>query len=53
MQKEKQAKNKEIKENIKADEALNRMKDMINDEDLSLSIEQVQMIEKVISSDDL
>lgn len=52
-QKEKQAKSKETRENIKADEALNRMKEMINDDDLDLSLDQVQTIEKIISGDEI
>ncbi len=45
--------NKKLREYIKAEEALNKVKDMINDKDLELSLDQVQMIEKVISSDDI
>ena len=52
-QKEKQEKWKNLRENLKADEALNKMKDLINDEDLELSLDQVEMIERVISWDDL
>ena len=52
-QKEKQTKNKEIRENIKIEEAMHHMKDMINDENLDLSLDQVQLIEKVISGDEI
>jgi hypothetical protein len=52
-QKEKLAKDKEKKEELKADEALSTMKDMINDDDLELSLDQVELIKKVISNNDI
>lgn len=52
-QKKIEVKNKEIRENIKAEEALNTMKEMINDEDLDLSLNQVNLIKKVIENDDI
>jgi len=51
--KEKILKNKKLKEHIKAEEALSNMKDMLDNKDLDLSIDQVQMIEKVISWEDI
>ncbi len=51
--KDKELKKGKLKEHIKAEEALDNMRNMINDKDLDLSLDQVQMIEKVISWEEI
>jgi len=52
-QKEKVVKNKKLRENLKAEEALNKMKEMVNDEDLELSLDQVQLIKKAVDNNEI
>jgi len=51
--KDNELKKSKLKEHIKVEEALDDMRNMINDKDLDLSLDQVQMIEKVISWEEI
>jgi len=51
--KEKQLQNKKLTEHLKVEEALNNMKEMLDDKDLDLNLEQVQLVEKLISWEEI